>query len=77
VDFLFSSSICIYKFNPLTYDPFEFYWKTGFDALRKYAIDLTEKARENLLDPVIGRDNEVRRCIRLVQASQSLSPSIC
>ncbi|OAV93508.1 hypothetical protein PTTG_00828 [Puccinia triticina 1-1 BBBD Race 1] len=38
----------------------------GFDALRKYAIDLTEKARENLLDPVIGRDNEVRRCIRIL-----------
>ncbi|MBW0467844.1 hypothetical protein O181_007559 [Austropuccinia psidii MF-1] len=38
----------------------------GFDALRKYAVDLTEKARENLLDPVIGRDNEVRRCIRIL-----------
>ncbi|KAG0143888.1 hypothetical protein CROQUDRAFT_716939 [Cronartium quercuum f. sp. fusiforme G11] len=38
----------------------------GFDALKKYAVDLTEKARENLLDPVIGRDNEVRRCIRIL-----------
>ncbi|POW06771.1 hypothetical protein PSTT_08747 [Puccinia striiformis] len=41
-------------------------WSESFDALRKYAIDLTEKARENLLDPVIGRDNEVRRCIRIL-----------
>ncbi|CAH7666020.1 P-loop containing nucleoside triphosphate hydrolase protein [Phakopsora pachyrhizi] len=38
----------------------------GFDALRKYAVDLTEKARQNQLDPVIGRDNEVRRCIRIL-----------
>ncbi|CAH7671392.1 hypothetical protein PPACK8108_LOCUS6166 [Phakopsora pachyrhizi] len=38
----------------------------GLDALRKYAVDLTEKARQNQLDPVIGRDNEVRRCIRIL-----------
>ncbi|CAH7667167.1 protein disaggregation chaperone, partial [Phakopsora pachyrhizi] len=36
------------------------------DALRKYAVDLKEKARQNQLDPFIGCDNEVRRCIRFL-----------
>ncbi|MCB1445717.1 MAG: ATP-dependent chaperone ClpB, partial [Rhizobiaceae bacterium] len=32
----------------------------GFDSLKKYARDLTEEAREGKLDPVIGRDDEIR-----------------
>lgn len=36
------------------------------DALKKYTIDLTEKARANKLDPVIGRDNEIRRTIQVL-----------
>ncbi|KAI0076097.1 hypothetical protein K474DRAFT_1772816 [Panus rudis PR-1116 ss-1] len=38
----------------------------GFDALNKYATDLTALAEEGKLDPVIGRDNEIRRCIRIL-----------
>ncbi|KAF8527940.1 P-loop containing nucleoside triphosphate hydrolase protein [Hysterangium stoloniferum] len=38
----------------------------GFDALRKYAIDLTSLAEEGKLDPVIGRDNEIRRVVRIL-----------
>ena len=38
----------------------------GFDALSKYAIDLTSLAEEGKLDPVIGRDNEIRRVIRIL-----------
>ena len=38
----------------------------GFDALGKYATDLTALAEEGKLDPVIGRDNEIRRTIRIL-----------
>lgn len=38
----------------------------GFDALSKYAIDLTALAEEGKIDPVIGRDNEIRRAIRIL-----------
>ncbi|KAI0961580.1 hypothetical protein AcV7_000647 [Taiwanofungus camphoratus] len=38
----------------------------GFDALQKYAVDLTGLAEEGKLDPVIGRDNEIRRVIRIL-----------
>ncbi|MBT3703581.1 MAG: ATP-dependent chaperone ClpB [Alphaproteobacteria bacterium] len=37
-----------------------------FDALKKYAVDLTEAAREGKLDPVIGRDEEIRRTIQVL-----------
>ena len=40
--------------------------EAGFDALQKYAIDLTALAEEGKLDPVIGRDNEIRRAIRIL-----------
>lgn len=38
----------------------------GFDALQKYAVDLTARAEEGKIDPVIGRDNEIRRVIRIL-----------
>jgi ATP-dependent Clp protease ATP-binding subunit ClpA len=38
----------------------------GFDALGKYAVDLTALAEEGKIDPVIGRDNEIRRVIRIL-----------
>ncbi|KAF9044541.1 hypothetical protein BDZ89DRAFT_1008460 [Hymenopellis radicata] len=38
----------------------------GFDALQKYAVDLTALAGEGKIDPVIGRDNEIRRAIRIL-----------
>src|SRR5215213_2833262 len=36
----------------------------GYDALKRYARDLTEAARSGKLDPVIGRDEEIRRTIQ-------------
>lgn len=38
----------------------------GFDALNKYAVDLTALAEEGKIDPVIGRDNEIRRVVRIL-----------
>lgn len=38
----------------------------GFDALQKYAVDLTSLAEEGKIDPVIGRDNEIRRVVRIL-----------
>ncbi|KAK7468895.1 hypothetical protein VKT23_003392 [Stygiomarasmius scandens] len=38
----------------------------GFDALQKYAVDLTALAEAGKIDPVIGRDNEIRRTIRIL-----------
>ncbi|KAF9231706.1 P-loop containing nucleoside triphosphate hydrolase protein [Melanogaster broomeanus] len=40
--------------------------EAGFDALQKYATDLTALAEEGKLDPVIGRDDEIRRVIRIL-----------
>jgi ATP-dependent Clp protease ATP-binding subunit ClpB len=40
--------------------------EAGFDALSKYAIDLTALAEEGKIDPVIGRDNEIRRVVRIL-----------
>ena len=37
-----------------------------YEALKKYAIDLTEKAQQGRLDPVIGRDEEIRRCMQVL-----------
>src|SRR5438445_362645 len=36
-------------------------------ALAKYTLDLTDRARQGKLDPVIGRDDEIRRCIQILQ----------
>jgi ATP-dependent Clp protease ATP-binding subunit ClpB len=38
----------------------------GYDALQKYAVDLTSLAEEGKIDPVIGRDNEIRRVVRIL-----------
>ena len=42
----------------------------GYDALNKYTRDLTEVASEGKLDPVIGRDEEIRRTIQVLSAGQ-------
>ena len=41
----------------------------NFDALKKYARDVTALAREQKLDPVIGRDEEIRRTIQVLAAA--------
>ena len=46
----------------------------GFDALKKYARDLTEAAREGKLDPVIGRDDEIRRTIQVLSRRTKNNP---
>jgi ATP-dependent Clp protease ATP-binding subunit ClpA len=43
-------------------------------ALEKYSIDLTERAEQGKLDPVIGRDNEIRRAIQVLQRRTKNNP---
>ncbi len=40
--------------------------ESTFEALKKYAIDLNERAQAGKLDPVIGRDEEIRRCMQVL-----------
>src|SRR3982750_4671668 len=46
----------------------------GYEALKKYARDLTEAAREGKLDPVIGRDEEIRRTIQVLSRRTKNNP---
>jgi len=46
----------------------------SYDALKKYARDLTEAAREGKLDPVIGRDEEIRRAIQVLSRRTKNNP---
>ena len=46
----------------------------GYDALRKYTRDFTEDAREGKLDPVIGRDEEIRRTIEVLSRRTKNNP---
>src|SRR5256714_4922700 len=45
-----------------------------YDALKKYARDLTEAARQGKLDPVIGRDEEIRRTIQVLARRTKINP---
>ena len=44
------------------------------EALKKYTVDLTERARAGKLDPVIGRDDEIRRAIQILQRRTKNNP---
>jgi len=46
----------------------------SYDALKKYARDLTEAARDGKLDPVIGRDEEIRRTIQVLSRRTKNNP---
>ncbi|MBY5716194.1 ATP-dependent chaperone ClpB [Rhizobium leguminosarum] len=46
----------------------------GFDSLKKFARDLTAEAREGKLDPVIGRDDEIRRTIQVLSRRTKNNP---
>ena len=46
----------------------------GYDALKKYARDLTQAARDGKLDPVIGRDEEIRRTIQILARRTKNNP---
>ena len=45
-----------------------------FEALEKYALDLTEQARSGKLDPVIGRDDEIRRTVQVLSRRRKNNP---
>ncbi|RCK51629.1 ATPase AAA [Thalassospira profundimaris] len=48
--------------------------ESQYDALKKYARDLTEAAREGKLDPVIGRDEEIRRAVQVLSRRTKNNP---
>ncbi len=48
--------------------------EAGYDALKKYARDLTQAARDGKLDPVIGRDEEIRRTIQVLSRRTKNNP---
>src|SRR5207253_9751636 len=48
--------------------------ESQYDALKKYARDLTAEAREGKLDPVIGRDDEIRRTIQVLSRRTKNNP---
>ncbi len=47
-----------------------------YEALEKYGNDMTELARRGKLDPVIGRDDEIRRCIQILSRRTKNNPVI-
>lgn len=48
--------------------------ESGRDAIKKYTVDLTERARKGKLDPVIGRDDEIRRTMQILQRRTKNNP---
>ena len=66
----FSSELSKIKSGPVTSDNPE----STYDALSKYGTDLVKRARENELDPVIGRDSEIRNVIRILSRKTTNNP---
>ena len=48
--------------------------ENNFDSLNRYAVDLTQKASRGLIDPVIGRDDEIRRAIQILSRRTKNNP---
>ncbi|MFG0257849.1 MAG: ATP-dependent chaperone ClpB [Phycisphaerales bacterium JB043] len=48
--------------------------ESNLEALKKYTIDLTEKAQQGKIDPVIGRDDEIRRCMQVLSRRTKNNP---
>ncbi|NRA56871.1 MAG: AAA family ATPase [Phycisphaerales bacterium] len=48
--------------------------ETTYEALKKYAVDLTEKGQQGKIDPVIGRDEEIRRCMQVLSRRTKNNP---
>jgi ATP-dependent Clp protease ATP-binding subunit ClpB len=46
------------------------------ESLKKYSIDLTQLAKEGKLDPVIGRDDEIRRTIQILSRRTKNNPAL-
>ena len=66
----FTEALSKVKTGPVTGDNPE----RTYDALAKYGTDLVKRARENELDPVIGRDNEIRNVIRILSRKTKNNP---
>ena len=66
----FTSELSKVKSSPVTGDNPE----STYDALSKYGTDLVKRARENELDPVIGRDTEIRNVIRILSRKTKNNP---
>ncbi len=48
--------------------------ESSYEALKKYGIDLVEKAQAGKIDPVIGRDDEIRRCMQVLSRRSKNNP---
>ena len=48
--------------------------ETAYEALEKYGVDLVAQARAGKLDPVIGRDDEIRRAVRILSRKTKNNP---
>jgi ATP-dependent Clp protease ATP-binding subunit ClpB len=66
----FTEELAKVKTNPVTSDNPE----GTFDALKKYGTDLVERARKKELDPVIGRDSEIRNVVRILSRKTKNNP---
>ena len=66
----FSQELAAVKSNPVTSDNPE----GTYDALKKYGTDLVERAAKQELDPVIGRDGEIRNVIRILSRKTKNNP---
>ena len=66
----FTEELAKVKTNPVTSDNPE----GTYDALQKYGTDLVERARKQELDPVIGRDTEIRNVIRILSRKTKNNP---
>ena len=66
----FETQLAQVKTSPITSDSPE----EGYDALKKYGYDLVDRARSGKLDPVIGRDDEIRNVIRILSRKTKNNP---
>lgn len=66
----FTAALSKVKSAPVTGDNPE----STYDALAKYGTDLVQRARDNKLDPVIGRDSEIRNVIRILSRKTKNNP---
>ena len=66
----FTTELSKVKSAPVTGDNPE----STYDALKKYGTDLVERARDNKLDPVIGRDTEIRNVVRILSRKTKNNP---
>ena len=66
----FTAELSKVKTSPVTGDNPE----STYDALAKYGTDLVKRARDNELDPVIGRDTEIRNVIRILSRKTKNNP---